>query len=71
MSEFDSSLCNITIYNSKNVEERYEDKYKDIDIFKNYTFQMKKIGFRVYFVRDIQDKYNYKNYKYIFHLHLI
>ena len=43
MSEFDSSLCNITIDKSKNVEERYEDKYKDIDIFKNYKFQMKKI----------------------------
>jgi len=42
MSEFDSSLCEIKIEDSKIVEERYEDKYKDIDIFKNYGFQKKK-----------------------------
>ena len=42
MSEFDSSLCEIKIVDSKIVEDRYEDKYKDIDIFKDYTFQIKK-----------------------------
>ena len=42
MSEFDSSSCEINIHDNEIIEERYEDKYKDIDIFKNYTFQMKK-----------------------------
>lgn len=43
MSEFDSGSCEIKIDNSEIVEERYQDKYKDIDIFKDYKFQMKKI----------------------------
>ena len=43
MSEFDSGTCEIKIDNSEIVDERYQDKYKDIDIFKDYKFQMKEM----------------------------